>query len=66
MKSLNMSFKKEDLWFKQNEYCKKWADKYTEELASGLAFAIFGKPRIEMFCDEVVKEKTYAQTTKQA
>ena len=56
----------EDLRSKHDEYFKKWSDKYTEELAAGIVFAIFGKPRIEMFCDEVAKEKAYAQTTKQA
>lgn len=56
----------EDFRLKHDEYFKKWVDSYTEELASGLAFAIFGKPRIEMFCDEVAKEKFYAQTTEQA
>lgn len=56
----------EDLRLKHDEYFKKWSDKYTGELAAGIVFAIFGEPRIEMFCDEVAKEKTYAQTTEQA
>ena len=56
----------EDLRSKHDEYFKKWADKYTEEIASGIVFAIFGKSYIERFCDEVAKEKAYAQATKQA